>query len=114
MCLTNLKLNPSNPSSLNELNCSCRSNISATFARYSGPQRHSLSQLVLFVLSNNLAISRLKSALVIVVPPSLITLLFGAVLQSAAVDTSGCPYVVPFSQSSRNHLSPPVNLLGTV
>src|SRR5258705_9782418 len=114
MCLTNLKLNPSNPSFLSELNCNCRSNISATLARYSGPQRHSLSQLVLFVLSNNRAISRLKSALVIVVPPNLITRLFGAVRQSAAVETSGCPYAVPFSHESRNHLNPPVNLLGTV
>src|SRR5258705_7503058 len=114
MCLTSLKLNPSKPSSLKLLNCNCRSNISATFAKYSGPHKQSLSQLVLFVLSNTLAISRLKSALVIVVPPSLITRLFGAVRQSAAAETSGCPYAVPFSHESKNHRSPPVNLLGTV
>ena len=51
-----------------EVNCNCRSNISAIFAKYSGPHKQSLSQLVLFVLSNNLAMSKLKSPFVIVVP----------------------------------------------
>src|SRR4029077_13895252 len=108
-CRTSLKLNPSKPSSRKLLNCSCRSNMSATLARYSGPQRHSLSQLVLLVLSNNGAMSRLKSALVMVVPPSLITRLLGVVCQLAAALTSGWPYNVPFSQLSRNPLNPPEN-----